>query len=92
MPGTGLGRQAGPAVARIGRGIERLPGVASPAKSRPQLASVALDECWAHLRDGAFVVRDKQRQVKPIANDPERERRLWDATAELLETARRVSR
>jgi NAD(P)-dependent dehydrogenase (short-subunit alcohol dehydrogenase family) len=84
MPGTGLGRQAGPAAARIGRGIERLPGVASPAKSGPQLASVALDERWAHLRDGAFVVRDKQRQVKPIANDPERERRLWDATAELL--------
>jgi NAD(P)-dependent dehydrogenase (short-subunit alcohol dehydrogenase family) len=92
MPGTGLGRQAGPAAARIGRGMERLPGVASPAKSGPQLASVALDERWGHLRDGAFVVRGKQRQVEPIANDPERERRLWDASAELLQTARRASR
>jgi NAD(P)-dependent dehydrogenase (short-subunit alcohol dehydrogenase family) len=85
MPGTGLGRQVGPAAARIGRSIERLPGVASPAKSGPELASVALDERWAHLRDGAFIVGDRQRRVKPIANDTEREHRLWDATAELLQ-------
>jgi NAD(P)-dependent dehydrogenase (short-subunit alcohol dehydrogenase family) len=91
MPGTGLGRHAGPAVARIGRAIQRLPGVASPTKSGPQLASIALDKCWAHLRDGAFVVRDKKQRVKPIANDSERERRLWDDTARLLQTASRAS-
>jgi NAD(P)-dependent dehydrogenase (short-subunit alcohol dehydrogenase family) len=90
MPGTGLGRQAGPAAERIGRGIQRLPGIASPAKSGPDLSSVVLDDRWAHLRDGAFVVRDKERDVKPIAHDPERERRLWDATTELLQTAARA--
>jgi NAD(P)-dependent dehydrogenase (short-subunit alcohol dehydrogenase family) len=86
MPGTGLGRQIGPAAQRIGRAIERLPGIASPAKSGPLLASLVLDDRWAHLHDGAFVVRGKEREVKPIAHDPERERRLWDATAELLQT------
>jgi hypothetical protein len=45
---------------------------------------VTLDERWAHLRDGDFVVIDKERDVRPIANDPARERRLWDATRELL--------
>src|ERR1022692_2295009 len=90
MPGTGLGRQAGPAAERIGRGIQRLPGIASPARSGPDLASVVLDERWAHLRNGSFVVRDKERDVKPIAHDPERERRLWDATTELLQTATRA--
>jgi NAD(P)-dependent dehydrogenase (short-subunit alcohol dehydrogenase family) len=87
MPGTGLGRQIGRAAQRIGRAIERLPGIASPAKSGPLLASLVLDDRWAHLRDGAFVVRDKEREVKPVAHDPERERRLWDATAELLQSA-----
>jgi NAD(P)-dependent dehydrogenase (short-subunit alcohol dehydrogenase family) len=42
MPGTGLAREAGPAAERIGRAIQRLPGVASPATSGPQLASIAL--------------------------------------------------
>lgn len=86
MPGTGLSRQLGPGVRRIGRGMQRLPlpGIASPVKSGPALASVTLDERWAHLRDGDFVVIDKERDVRPIANDPDRERRLWDATAELL--------
>jgi hypothetical protein len=51
------------------------------------LASIALDDRWAHLRDGAFVVKDKERDVKPFANDPDREARLWDATAELLKSA-----
>jgi NAD(P)-dependent dehydrogenase (short-subunit alcohol dehydrogenase family) len=88
MPGTGLGRQASAAAASIGRAMGRLPGVASPMKSGPQLASVVLDERWAHLHDGAFVVRDTQLQVKPIANNPERELRLWDATNELLHRAR----
>jgi short-subunit dehydrogenase len=90
MPGTGLGRQAGPAAERIGRGIQRLPGIASPARSGPDLASVVLDDRWANLRDGAFVVRDKERDVKPMAHDPERERRLWDVTTELLQTATRA--
>jgi NAD(P)-dependent dehydrogenase (short-subunit alcohol dehydrogenase family) len=86
MPGTGLGRQSGPAAERIGRGLQRLPGIASPAESGPALASLVLDDHWAHLRDGAFVVRDKEREAKPIAHNPERERRLWDATTELLHT------
>jgi hypothetical protein len=30
------------------------------------------------------VVIDKEREVKPVANDPPREVRLWEATAELL--------
>jgi hypothetical protein len=41
----------------------------------------------AHLRDGDFVVIDKERDVMPIANDPGRERRLLDATRELLNQA-----
>jgi hypothetical protein len=61
-----------------------IPGISSPVKSGPALASVTLDERWAHLSDGDFVVIDKQRDVMPIANNPDRERRLWDATARLL--------
>jgi hypothetical protein len=56
-------------------------------KSGPALASVTLDERWAHLRDGDFVVIDKDRDVMPIANNPDRERRLWEATAKLLRPA-----
>jgi NAD(P)-dependent dehydrogenase (short-subunit alcohol dehydrogenase family) len=88
MPGTGLGRQHGADVQRIGRVIERIPGVSSPARSGPALASIVLDDRWAHLRDGAFVVKDEEREVKPFAKDPARESRLWDATAELLDFAR----
>jgi NAD(P)-dependent dehydrogenase (short-subunit alcohol dehydrogenase family) len=46
MPGTGLGRQQGAGVQRVARVIQRLPipGIASPLKSGPALASVALDE------------------------------------------------
>ena len=87
MPGTGLGREHGPAVQRVGRVIERIPGVSSPARSGPTLASIVLDDHWAHLRDGAFVVKDQEREVKPFATDPAREARLWDATAELLNSA-----
>jgi hypothetical protein len=47
-----------------------------------------LDDRWAHLRDGAFVVRDEEREVKPFAIDPVRELRLWEATAELLDVER----
>jgi len=53
---------------------------------------VTLDQRWAHLRDGDFVVIDKERDVMPIANDPDRERRLWDATRELLNQALSVMR
>jgi hypothetical protein len=87
MPGTGLARDASAALQAIGRGLARLPGVATPERSGPMLASVALDEKWANLRDGAFVVRDKVTEVRPIAKDPERERRLWEATTDLLNRA-----
>jgi NAD(P)-dependent dehydrogenase (short-subunit alcohol dehydrogenase family) len=87
MPGTGLGRNQSPGLQRIGRLMQRLPGVSSPTRSGPALASIILDDRWAHLRDGAFVVKDKERDVKPFANDPDREARLWDATAELLNSA-----
>jgi len=86
MPGTGLSRQHSPAIQRMGRALQRLPlpGISSPAKSGPALASVTLDERWAHLRDGDFVLIDSERDVMPIASDPGREHRLWDATARLL--------
>jgi NAD(P)-dependent dehydrogenase (short-subunit alcohol dehydrogenase family) len=87
MPGTGLSREHGPAIERIGRIIGRIPGVSSPARSGPMLASVVLDDRWAHLRDGAFVVKDEEREVKSFAKDQARESRLWDATAELLKSA-----
>ena len=87
MPGTSLGRDAPEAFQAIGRGLGRLPGVATPERSGPALASIALDRKWADLRDGAFVVRDKVIEVQPVAQDPDRERRLWAATAELLEQA-----
>jgi NAD(P)-dependent dehydrogenase (short-subunit alcohol dehydrogenase family) len=88
MPGTGLSRGHGPGLQRVGRVIERIPGVSSPARSGPMLASIALDERWAHLRDGAFVVKGEEREVKAFASDPARESRLWDATVELLDSAR----
>ncbi|MGF6880805.1 NAD(P)-dependent dehydrogenase (short-subunit alcohol dehydrogenase family) [Nocardia sp. GAS34] len=84
MPGTGLGRAASPALQRAARGVGRIPGVSAPRTSGPALASVALDDRWSHLRDGAFVVIDRERDVRPFAVDRARESRLWDATAELL--------
>ena len=86
MPGTGLSRQAGAGMQRIGRALERLPipGISTPAKSGPALASITLDERWANLRNGDFVIIDRERAVEPVANDPARERRLWEATTELL--------
>ncbi|CAM2753969.1 SDR family NAD(P)-dependent oxidoreductase [Skermania piniformis] len=84
MPGTGLGRDQGAAVQWIGRAVAALPGVSTPAESGPLFASVVLDDRWAHLRDGAFVVKDTERTVEPFAIDPARERRLWVATEELL--------
>jgi NAD(P)-dependent dehydrogenase (short-subunit alcohol dehydrogenase family) len=89
MPGTGLGRGQGPRAQRLGRMLQRLPipGVSSPAVSGPALASVTVDDRWAHLRDGAFVLIDAERAVMPIAHDPARERQLWDATHDLLRSA-----
>lgn len=84
MPGTGLARDHGPAVQWIGRVIQRLPGVSSPEQSGPLLASLVLDDRWSHLSDGAFVVKDRECPVKPFADDPTRERQLWDATALML--------
>jgi hypothetical protein len=41
------------------------------------------------VSDGAFVVKDEKRDVKPFAIDPVRESRLWwEATAELLDVER----
>ncbi|MGC4959986.1 SDR family NAD(P)-dependent oxidoreductase [Gordonia sp. DT101] len=90
MPGTGLSRQHGPRTQQIGRAIERIPGVSSPTKSGPALASIVLDDRWAHLKDGAFVVVDAECDVKPFATDPAREARLWEATTELLNAAERA--
>lgn len=89
MPGTGLGRQASPGMQRMARALQRLPipGIVSPAKSGPALASVTLDERWAHLRGGDFVLVDREREIMLFANDPARERELWDATRELLAAA-----
>jgi hypothetical protein len=88
MPGTGLSSGHGPWLRRVGRVIERIPGVSSPARSGPMLASIAIDERWTHLRGGAFVVKDEEREVTAFASDPARESRLWDATVELLDSAR----
>jgi len=87
MPGTALSRGAPEAARAIGRALGRVPGVSTPQRSGPLLAAIALDEKWAHLRDGAFVVKTKLTEVQPVAHDRGRERRLWEATAELLETA-----
>ncbi|WP_344422765.1 SDR family NAD(P)-dependent oxidoreductase [Pseudonocardia ailaonensis] len=86
MPGTGLARGHGAAVARIGQVVQRLPipGVSNPDRSGPALAAVALDARWAHLRDGGYVLIDDERRNRPVAYDRAREERLWEATEELL--------
>jgi NAD(P)-dependent dehydrogenase (short-subunit alcohol dehydrogenase family) len=90
MPGTGLGREAPRVLQAIGRAIAWLPGVSTPSRAAPALASIVLDERWAHLRDGAFVVREKEAEVQSFARDPERELRLWVATQELLDQSAAV--
>jgi NAD(P)-dependent dehydrogenase (short-subunit alcohol dehydrogenase family) len=87
MPGTGMGRGQGAGMQRLGRAIARIPGVSTPTSSGPALASMVLDDRWALLRAGAFVVKNQERDVKPFAKDLEREARLWDATTELLDSA-----
>jgi NAD(P)-dependent dehydrogenase (short-subunit alcohol dehydrogenase family) len=84
MPGTALGRGAPAALQAMSRALGRIPGVSTPQRSGPLLAALALDDRWAHLRDGAFVVKTKPTEVQPVAHDRDRERRLWEATAELL--------
>jgi NAD(P)-dependent dehydrogenase (short-subunit alcohol dehydrogenase family) len=87
MPGTALGRGAPAALQAMSRALGRIPGVSSPRRSGPLLAAMALDDQWAHLRDGAFVVKTRLTEVQPVAHDRDRERRVWAATAELLERA-----
>ncbi|MGH3726163.1 MAG: SDR family NAD(P)-dependent oxidoreductase [Mycobacterium sp.] len=87
MPGTGISREMSPGIQRAMRAVQHIPGVSTPAKSGPLLASVVLDDRWAHLRDGAFVVKDEERDVKAFAEDRIREARLWEATAKLLAAA-----
>jgi hypothetical protein len=87
MPGTGLGREAPPLFQSLARGLQRLPGMATPRHSGPILASLALDDRWAALRDGAYVVIDKVDEQPAFAHDRDRELRLWNATHELLARA-----
>lgn len=91
MPGTDLGRGAPAAAQAMSRALGRVPGVSTPARSGPALAAVALDPKWASLRDGAFVLKDRVVEVHPLAVDPARERRLWEATTELLTRAESTS-
>ncbi|WP_067683580.1 SDR family NAD(P)-dependent oxidoreductase [Nocardia miyunensis] len=84
MPGTALGRGAPAAFQVMSRALGRIPGVSTPRRSGPLLAAMALDDQWSHLRAGAFVVKTKLTEVQPVAHDPDRERRLWEATAQLL--------
>lgn len=87
MPGTALGRGAPKAAQAMSRALGRLPGVSTPENSGPLLAAQALDDRWAQLRDGAFVVKTRLTEVLPVAHDRDREQRLWEATAELLARA-----
>jgi NAD(P)-dependent dehydrogenase (short-subunit alcohol dehydrogenase family) len=91
MPGTGLGREAPAALQAMARGLQRIPAMASPERSGPIMASIALDDRWAGLRDGAYVVIDKVDEQPAFAHDRERELRLWDVTTELLEKAAATS-
>jgi NAD(P)-dependent dehydrogenase (short-subunit alcohol dehydrogenase family) len=84
MPGTALGRGAPAGAQAAMRAIAKIPGVSTPERSGPLLAALALDDRWADLRDGAFVVKDRVTEVQPVAHDRARERRLWEATAGLL--------
>ena len=87
MPGTGLSRDQNAFIRGLMKAVQKLPGTASPARSAPALAALAVDDKWAGARDGAFIVIDKETDVAPFAHDPEREARLWHATGELLERA-----
>jgi NAD(P)-dependent dehydrogenase (short-subunit alcohol dehydrogenase family) len=84
MPATGISRDYAPALQATARAMAHLPGMSSPDRAAPLLASLALGERWADLRDGAFIFLDKEAKVLPHASDRDRERRLWEATDELL--------
>ena len=86
-----LGREAPQALQAMARGLQRIPGMASPDRSGPIMASIVLDDRWAHLRDGAYVVIDQVDEQPAFTHDRERELRLWDATGELLEQAAAAS-
>jgi hypothetical protein len=91
MPGTGLGREAPAALQAMARGLQRIPAMASPERSGPIMASIVLDDRWAGLRDGAYVVIDQVDEQPAFAHDRERELRLWNTTSELLEKAAAAS-
>jgi ferric-dicitrate binding protein FerR (iron transport regulator) len=61
--------------------------MASPSRSAPTLASIVLEDRRTRLRDGTFVVIDKETELAPFAHDRDRELRLWEATVDLLEKA-----
>ncbi|MFI5713412.1 SDR family NAD(P)-dependent oxidoreductase [Kribbella sp. NPDC051620] len=85
MPGTALGRGAPKALQSISRALARIPGVSTPQRSGPLLAAMALDGKWAHLRDGAFVLKTKLTEVQATAHNLNREQQLWNTTIELLD-------
>lgn len=84
MPATGIVRDYPPVLRAMARMMAHLPGTSSPMRAAPALASLVLDDRWAHLRGGAFVEIDKEVNVLPFAHNNEREVRLWEATDELL--------
>ncbi|MGI8447485.1 MAG: hypothetical protein ACR2MP_09970 [Streptosporangiaceae bacterium] len=55
MPGTGLSREQGPVARATLRALQRFPGMASPSRSAPALASIVLEDRRAHLREGTTV-------------------------------------
>ena len=87
MPGTGLIREASPVMQALLRAMGHLPGGTTPARSAPALAAVVLDDRWARVCNGAFIVIDKEADVLPHARDRARETRLWEATSQLLSQA-----
>jgi NAD(P)-dependent dehydrogenase (short-subunit alcohol dehydrogenase family) len=91
MPGTALGRGAPKPLQAISRALGRIPGVSTPQRSGPLLAAMALDDSWANLRDGAFVLKTRLTEVQPIAHDLNREQRLWEATTALLASTKPAS-
>ena len=81
VPGAGPGHSGDVA------GCGAFPRMASPSRSAPTLASIVLEDRRTRLRDGTFVVIDKETELAPFAHDRDRELRLWEATVDLLEKA-----
>ena len=61
--------------------------MASASRPAPALRIDRLGDHWAHLRDGTFVVIDKETDQSPFVHDRDRELRLWEAIAHFLEKA-----